>query len=84
MFGIQCDSAGALASTEVANALVQAAYLGQDDVGIHLLGPLAGDVVRVSPPMTMTPDEARDSLQLLFEICESMADNINTFASVHS
>ena len=39
---------------EVANACVEACYLG-DATGraIHLLGPLAGKVIRVSPPLVM-------------------------------
>jgi hypothetical protein len=30
-------------------------------------------VLRVSPPMTMTMDEANDSLSLLLMICEELA-----------
>ena len=72
VFGIECADVGSTPSTEVANALVHAAYIGQGDTGIHLLGPLSGNVVRVSPPMTMTAEQAHESLELLFRICESM------------
>ena len=49
---------GERSAAEVARAAVAACYLG-DDRGraIHLLGPLAGTVVRVAPPLIMPPDE---------------------------
>ena len=74
VFGIECESIGDLTAGEVANAIVEAAYLGRDNGdGIHLLGPLAGKVIRVSPPMTITQEEAADSLELLFEVCERVS-----------
>lgn len=74
VFGIECADFRGTPAGDVANAIVKAAYLGkQDRGGIHFLGPLAGKVLRVSPPMTMTLDEARDSLDLLKQICEDLA-----------
>lgn len=60
------DNAGRTAA-EWASALVLAAYVGdgpQGD-GVHLLGPLAKKVVRVSPPLTITATEAAASVAVL-------------------
>lgn len=74
VFGIECADFNGIAAADVANAIVKACYLGSGDRGgIHFLGPLAGKVLRVSPPMTMTLDEARDSLGLLLTICRDLA-----------
>ncbi|MBL8851947.1 MAG: aspartate aminotransferase family protein [Planctomycetaceae bacterium] len=75
VFGIECAAAGKLQPGEVANAIVKACYLGRDGKGdgIHLLGPLAGKVIRIAPPMTMTDAEARQSLDLLFDSISSLA-----------
>ncbi len=69
VFGIECADVNGVPSHEVANHVVEAAYLGRDGGdGIHFLGPLAGNVLRVSPPMTMTEEQARTSLELLRSI----------------
>jgi 4-aminobutyrate aminotransferase-like enzyme len=73
VFGFECAAAGPLTPGEVAAKIVEACYLGRNNVGIHLLGALAGKVLRVSPPLTITIDEARHSLNLLFEIVEALA-----------
>jgi len=79
VFGIECNAAGDLSAEEVANRIVETCYLGRDGGdGIHLLGPLAGTVVRVSPPMTMTADEARDSLDLLYDLLQGLADRLTS------
>jgi 4-aminobutyrate aminotransferase-like enzyme len=73
VFGIECANAGGLPAKDVANEIVKACYLGRDGGdGIHLLGPLANTVIRVSPPMTMTEAEARDSLELLYELISTV------------
>ena len=74
VFGVECNAVGNLPAADVANAVVEACYKGQDGGdGIHLLGPLAQTVIRVSPPMTMTEAEAEESLSLFFEILEKLA-----------
>jgi 4-aminobutyrate aminotransferase-like enzyme len=69
VWGIECQAIGSHSAADVANACVAACYMG-DDRGraIHLLGPLAGKVIRVSPPLTMPLDEAREYLQVMFDI----------------
>jgi 4-aminobutyrate aminotransferase-like enzyme len=74
VFGIECAGVGEKTSEQVAAALVEACYLGKPGGdGIHLLGPLAGNVIRVSPPMTMTRSQAVDSLSLLAEFTAELA-----------
>ncbi|MEX1096980.1 MAG: aspartate aminotransferase family protein [Planctomycetales bacterium] len=78
VFGVECAPLGELSAPEVANRIVEACYLGDESgEGIHLLGPLSGNVLRVSPPMTMTEDEARDSLELLHEIVSGVAERLD-------
>lgn len=76
VFGIECASVGALSAEEVANAVVEAAYLGNGGDGLHLLGPLAGKVIRISPPMVITAEESRTSLALLQTICGQVAERL--------
>jgi len=64
VFGLEC------ASPEVARACVLEAYRGEGNRGVHFLGPLAKKVLRVSPPLIITPaelDEAFDLLHSSFE-----------------
>lgn len=73
VWGIECDRAGSYAPEEVANACVEACYLGNaQGLAIHLLGPLAGKVIRISPPLVMPAGEARQYLDAMFEILCSL------------
>ena len=88
VFGIECNPVGDRTGNQVANAIVEAAYLGragENDKpagdGIHLLGPLAGTVIRVSPPMTMTETEARESIDLLQRIVTNLASSLKGAAA---
>lgn len=74
VFGIECGPAGRHSAEDVANAVVEACYRGEPGGdGIHLLGPLAGKVIRISPPLTMTEAETADSLELMSRIVTSLA-----------
>ncbi len=67
VWGVECAGVGGHAAEDVAARCVEACYLG-DTQGraIHLLGPLAGKVLRVSPPLVMPLDEARDYLSAMY------------------
>ena len=69
VWGVECQAIGSLSAAEVAHRCVEACYMG-DKHGrrVHLLGPLAGCVLRVSPPLTMPLDEAKDYLDAMFEV----------------
>lgn len=68
VWGVECRAVGKASAEEVASKCVEACYLG-DNQGraIHLLGPLAGKVIRVSPPFVMPPDEAQEYLGVMYE-----------------
>jgi 4-aminobutyrate aminotransferase-like enzyme len=73
VWGVECAAVGSYAAEEVANACVEACYRGDSQgKAIHLLGPLAGKVIRVSPPLTMPLDEAEDYLEVMFDIFSSV------------
>ncbi len=75
VFGIECAAVEGKPAGDVANAIVEACYLGEPGGdGIHLLGPLAGKVIRISPPNTITEQEARDSLALLQRVVGRLAE----------
>lgn len=66
VYGIECSDWKGTQAAHVANAVVERCYRGDaQGNGIHMLGPLAGRVIRVSPPMCMTDEQAHDSLRLL-------------------
>ncbi len=69
VWGIQCQAIADRSAIDVANDCVEACYRG-DEAGyaIHLLGPLAGTVLRVSPPLVMPLDEARVYLDAMYRI----------------
>lgn len=78
VFGIECADCGGMSSKDVAIEIVKAAYIGQPDGdGIHLLGPLAGNVIRISPPNVITTEQARDSLGLLEDVVTTLAERLN-------
>lgn len=65
VWGIEtCDFAGRTAS-DWANDCVLAAYRGDGAEGVHLLGPLANKVIRIAPPLVITPAEATAAVELL-------------------
>ncbi|HEX3868923.1 MAG TPA: aminotransferase class III-fold pyridoxal phosphate-dependent enzyme, partial [Pirellulales bacterium] len=74
VWGVECAAIGAHTAGEVARACVEACYLG-DESGraVHLLGPLAEKVIRVSPPLVMPVDEAREYLDVMLACFENVA-----------
>ncbi len=76
VFGIECGPHHGRTPAQTANAIVERCYRGNaQGEGIHLLGPLAGCVLRVSPPLTMSRADAEHSMQLLFDLCSDVAAN---------
>jgi 4-aminobutyrate aminotransferase-like enzyme len=73
VWGVECAAVGNLSPEEVANRCIAACYYG-DDQGraIHLLGPLAGKVIRVSPPLVMPVGEAEEYLSVMYRLFSSI------------
>jgi 4-aminobutyrate aminotransferase-like enzyme len=73
VWGIEMADAAGKSSKEIASECVRAAYLGDEQGNaIHLLGPLSGNVLRISPPLTMTLEEAEHWFGVLFRIFETV------------
>ncbi|MFV0444531.1 MAG: aspartate aminotransferase family protein [Planctomycetaceae bacterium] len=68
VFGIECAATNGRTPEQTAIEVVRRCYVGRGELGIHLLGPLSGKVIRISPPLTITATEAQESLQLLYEL----------------
>ncbi len=78
VWGVEtCDHAGRGAA-EWANAVVLACYRGDGNGadGVHLLGPLAKKVIRVAPPLVMTPEEARQATALMHRLLAAALSEI--------
>ncbi|MCX5757068.1 MAG: aminotransferase class III-fold pyridoxal phosphate-dependent enzyme, partial [Candidatus Hydrogenedentes bacterium] len=59
VYGVEmCDDA-------TANRCVLEAYYGTGKLGVHFLGPLAGKVLRVSPPLVVTESELEAAFAVL-------------------
>jgi 4-aminobutyrate aminotransferase-like enzyme len=69
VWGVECRAAGDLDAAQVASQIVLACYQGDaDGRAIHLLGPLAGKVLRVAPPLVLPLEEARTYLEAMYRI----------------
>ena len=74
VWGVECQAIGDRSAEQVANDCVSACYLGNESgQAIHLLGPLAGKVIRVSPPLVMPVDEARMYLDVMYGVFSLVA-----------
>lgn len=74
VWGVETRDHAGKSAADWANALVLAAYRGVEGRGIHLLGPLAGKVIRVAPPLVITEQQARDAIALLDSVAASLAE----------
>jgi 4-aminobutyrate aminotransferase-like enzyme len=69
VWGVECAAVGQTPADQVAQACVEACYRGDaQGRAIHLLGPLAGKVIRVSPPLVMPCAEAEEYLGAMHHI----------------
>ncbi len=74
VWGVECQALGSQTANQVAVAAVEACYLGDSQRrALHLLGPLAGKVIRVSPPLTLAADEAADYLDAMYGILAELS-----------
>ena len=83
VFGIECAPFAELNANQVANKVVETCYLGkQGGDGIHFLGALAGCVLRVAPPLTISVEQAEASLELLYELVSALAEKLQEKAAI--
>jgi len=77
VWGLECAAVGSTPADAVARACVEACYLGNSKgEAVHLLGPLAGKVIRVSPPLVMPLEEARQYLAVMLECFRAVAKKL--------
>ncbi|MCH7727236.1 MAG: aminotransferase class III-fold pyridoxal phosphate-dependent enzyme, partial [Planctomycetes bacterium] len=78
VWGLECAGVGSHSAEQVANECVTACYLGDaEGRAIHLLGPLAGRVLRVSPPLVMPLDEAREYFDVMYNIFSDLGQRLS-------
>jgi acetylornithine/succinyldiaminopimelate/putrescine aminotransferase len=67
VWGVEMADHAGRSAADWANAFVLAGYQGDGagGDGVHLLGPLSKKVVRVAPPLVITPAEAAAAMDLL-------------------
>ena len=71
VWGLEVGSYAGKTADAIANECVLQCYLH----GLHLMGPLAGNVLRVSPPLTISESEAKEGLGLMHKAFERIAEN---------
>jgi 4-aminobutyrate aminotransferase-like enzyme len=76
VWGVEMADHAGRPAAEWANAAVLACYqgTGRDGDGIHLLGPLAGKVLRIAPPLVITEDQAGAAMALMRRVWQTLSD----------
>jgi 4-aminobutyrate aminotransferase-like enzyme len=73
VWGVETGDHGGRSAAAWANLIVKACYLGEPGGdGIHLLGPLAKKVIRVAPPLVITPGQAAEATALMGRLVRGM------------
>jgi 4-aminobutyrate aminotransferase-like enzyme len=72
VWGLEMADHAGQSAADWANAAVLACYRGNDNVGIHLLGPLAKKVIRIAPPLVITEAEAQQAMDLMHRQLSSL------------
>jgi 4-aminobutyrate aminotransferase-like enzyme len=72
VWGLEMADHQGRSAADWANAAVLACYLGDGGDGIHLLGPLAKNVIRIAPPLVITEEEARTATDLMFRLLAAL------------
>ena len=69
VWGVEIADFAGRSADEIAIECVRSAYLGDSEGNaIHLLGPLAGKVLRISPPLTITVAQAKHWTEVLYRL----------------
>lgn len=67
VWGIETRDWCNISANEWANRIVKSCYLGNGSDGVHLLGPLAGKVIRISPPLVITTQQIDDAMFIMHD-----------------
>lgn len=75
VWGVAFRAHGGRSAEENAIEAVRLAYLGDSatGIGVHLLGPLAGHVLRIAPPLTIAQPESEQACGLLLRLWSPLA-----------
>lgn len=68
VWGVETRDHAGIPASDWANRVVEAWYRGDGDEGVHVLGPLARNVIRIAPPLVTTEAEARHALAWMHRI----------------
>lgn len=77
VWGVEMTDFAGRSATELANACVLECYRGENDRGIHLLGPLAKKVLRIAPPLIITEDQASQAMELMHRLLQRLAKDLS-------
>ena len=69
VWGLEVNAYAGKSANEIANELVLQAY----HHGIHLIGPLAGNVLRISPPLIISHSEVIEGFNRLCKAFDVMS-----------
>ena len=86
VWGVETRDWAGRTAAEWAAGVVLACYRGDGPhaEGIHLLGPLSKKVIRVAPPLIITPDEATRSVELMARHAGMLVDEPAINAPSHA
>ncbi len=76
VWGVELRDHAGRTAQQCANAFVLACYQGDGSAGgdgVHLLGPLSKKVIRVAPPLVITPAEAEAAVALMARCAARLA-----------
>jgi len=73
VWGVEMRDHAGRSAADWANDAVLSCYHGQDGTGVHLLGPLARQVIRIAPPLVITPDESSAAIELMHRCLQRIA-----------
>jgi 4-aminobutyrate aminotransferase / (S)-3-amino-2-methylpropionate transaminase / 5-aminovalerate transaminase len=73
VWGVEMRDHAGRSAAEWANDTVLSCYHGENGTGVHLLGPLARKVLRIAPPLVITPDESSAAIELMYRCLQRIA-----------
>ncbi len=72
VWGVEMRDHAGRSGADWANAAVLACYRGEGGDGIHLMGPLAGKVLRIAPPIVISQEQATEAMRLMHRLLAAL------------